>query len=252
MIAFIGGTAVFLLFACFTVFFVVAHKKKRYQHLLEKQQLENTYQNQLLQSRLEVQEQSFRHFSEEIHDNVGQLLSIVKMQLYGIRNSSSEEKTMERASECTELLGKAINELRSISHTLNNSYVTSVGLLAAIEKELGRIRSAKEVDCVLHVSGDDYGLGNERELLVFRILQEAVGNAVKHADPKRIIISLQYGPDHLEVDVTDDGAGFDISRKSTGIGLNNMDVRAALLKGTLRVSSIPGAGTSIRLAIPAK
>src|ERR1700742_2955295 len=87
---FYSGTLVLILIAFTLIAFLIVHKKKRYQHSLEKQQMERNYQNQLLLSRLEVQEQSFRHFSEEIHDNSGQLLSIVKMQLYNIRSSSKE------------------------------------------------------------------------------------------------------------------------------------------------------------------
>src|ERR1700679_3803916 len=117
------GTLILMLFAFTLVIFLIVHKKKRYEHLLEKQQMENTYQNQLLQSRLEVQEQSFRYFSEEIHDNIGQLLSIVKMQLYNIRNNSREQEIVKKAGDCNELLGKAINDLRNISHTLNSGFV---------------------------------------------------------------------------------------------------------------------------------
>src|ERR1700733_7529542 len=92
IIIFIIGTLILIIFAFFIVIFLIVHKKKRYEHLLEKQTMENNYQNQLLLSKLEVQEQSFKYFSEEIHDNIGQLLSIVKMQLYNIRSSSHEQE----------------------------------------------------------------------------------------------------------------------------------------------------------------
>ena len=250
LLALVGGTCILMFFALSIILFLIAHKKKRYRHLLEKQQMENVYENQLLQSKLEVQEQSFRHFSEEIHDNVGQLLSIVKMQLYGIGNISKEEKTVSKVSECTEILGKAINELRNISHTLNSSYINSVGLLAAIEKELEYIRSAKDVDCALQVSGDDHSFGDERELLVFRILQEAIGNAVKHSDPTSLTVMLCYEAESLEVSIKDDGKGFDTTLKSAGIGLGNMAIRAALLNGSLHISSVKGSGTVIKLTMP--
>lgn len=232
------------------VIFLITHKKKQYRNLLEKQQMESNYQNQLLQSKLEVQEQSFKHFSEEIHDNVGQMLSIVKMQLYGIKNSSKEQEVVTKAADCTELLGKAINDLRNISHTLNSAFVSNAGLADTIEKDLEYIRSARDVKCTLHRSGQEYELENEKELMVFRIIQEAVGNAVKHASASTIDVYLHYQPDKLNVVIADDGKGFDTGAISkSGIGLNNMHVRADLLKGNLQLVSEKDKGTTITFSI---
>ncbi len=245
------GTAVLMLFAFTLVIFLIVHKKKQYQNLIDKQNLQNTYQNQLLQSKLEVQEQSFKNFSEEIHDNVGQVLSIVKMQLYNIRNTSKDDETITKANDCTELIGKAINDLRNISHTLNSSYVSKVGLAEAIEKDFSYIRSAKGLQCTLHRSGQEYPLGNEQELLIFRIIQEAVGNSVKHASPTTIDIHLDYKPGNFRVVVEDNGKGFDTgTHNEGGIGLTNMQVRAGLLKGILEVDSSKDSGTVVRLELP--
>lgn len=250
MAMFIGGTIVLLLLAFSIVSFLIVHKKKRFEHLLEKQQMESNYQNQLLLSKLEVQEQSFRHFSEEIHDNIGQLLSIVKMQLYNIAGISNEAEVQHKASESTEILGKAINDLRNISHTFNSSYVSKVGLVEAVQKELGYITSAKNIACQLFVSGEQYELPDDRELLVFRIMQEAMGNAMKHAAPGEINVYLDYERERLGVTIRDNGQGFDPTKVAGGgIGLSNMGVRAALLKGKLDITSSKDAGTSVHLEI---
>lgn len=250
IVIFFGGTILLLLLAITLVSFLIIHKKKRFQHLLEKQQMESNYQNQLLLSKLEVQEQSFKYFSEEIHDNIGQLLSLVKMQLYGIAGSSHEAEIQQKANESTELLGKAINDLRSISHTLNSGYVSRAGLAEAIEKELGYISSAKNIACRLHQQGQGYELPDEEELMVFRIVQEAMGNAIKHALPTAIDVYLDYGTDMLKVAVKDNGSGFEPDKiKSGGIGLNNMHVRAELLKGRLSIESSKEGGTTVLLEI---
>jgi len=249
-IVFILGSVILVCFSLFLVIFLIVHKKKQYYNLLEKQAMENNYQNQLLQSKLEVQEQSFKYFSEEIHDNIGQLLSIVKMQLYNIRSSSHEPEIVSKAAESNDLLGKAINDLRNISHTLNSAFVSNAGLADAIEKDLEYIRSAKEVKCALHITGDEYSLGNERDLLVFRIIQEAIANAVKHASPTAIDVLLDYMPGQVVVAIEDNGSGFNANETATnGIGLNNMHVRAEMLKGNLSVSSIKGKGTRIKLQL---
>ena len=250
LIIFLAGTATILIFAFTLVIFLITHKKKRYEHLLEKQAMENNYNNQLLQSRLGVQEQSFRYFSEEIHDNIGQLLSMVKMQLYNIKSSSGEPEIVIKATKSNELLGKAITDLRNISHSLNSAFVDRAGLAAAITKDLEYIHSAKEVQCTLHKTGEEYNLGNEQELMVFRIVQEAIANAIKHASPSVIDVYLHYTPGLLKVEIKDNGSGFDInSVNNTGLGLNNMQVRTRLLNGEMRISSEKDKGTTVTLDI---
>ena len=240
-----------MLFAFTLIIFLIVHKKKQYHNLLEKQTMESNYQNQLLQSKLEVQEQSFKYFSEEIHDNIGQLLSIVKMKLYNIKNNSKEQEIVNQAASSNELLGKAINDLRNISHTLNSGFISTAGLADAVEKELEYIRSAKEVSCLLHVSGPDRTIGAEKELLTFRIIQEAVANALKHAGPTRIDIYLDYKQEFLEVAIADNGSGFDTHEvRKGGLGLLNMHVRADLLKSEIEISSMNLKGTTIKLRIP--
>lgn len=243
------GSLIFLMFAIATIFLIITLKKKRYQDLLEKQQMENNYQNQLLMSRLEVQEQSFRYFSEEIHDNIGQLLSLVKMQLFSIKNSSKELDIVKKASDSTDLLGKAISDLRNISHTLNSSYVDKAGLEAAIRKDLDYICSARELHCGVYKTGEEYILDADQQLLIFRIVQEAINNALKHASPTEIDVFLDFAPGVFTVTVKDNGTGFDPDAiREAGLGLNNMHVRAALLRGNLAVSSATG-GTEVKLAV---
>jgi two-component system NarL family sensor kinase len=250
ILIFILGTSVLLLFACTLVMFLITHKKKRFQHRLEKQQMESNYQNQLLLSRLEVQELSFKQFSEEIHDNIGQLLSIVKMQLHSIRNSSKEQDIIKQAAASTELLGKAITDLRNVSHTLNSVYVDNVGLSQAIQKDMDYISSARAIDCSLEKTGEEYDLDNDKELMVFRIVQEAITNAIKHAAPTAIKVLLNYTDRLLTVVISDNGNGFNKATVvASGIGLNNMHVRAGLLNGRLDVSSEEGKGTLVTLEI---
>ncbi len=251
IIIFIVGTITFVLFAITLVVFLFIHKRRQYAFLLEKKTMEINYQNQLLQSRMEVQEQSFRYLSEEIHDNIGQLLSIVKMQLHNIKRNSHEEDIVLTATDCTELLGKAIADLRNISHSLSSAYVLNAGLAEAIEKDITYRRSAKkDIKCELHCEGDEYEIGEEQELLIFRIIQEAIGNAMKHAAPTAVDVFLNYNPKQLVVIVKDDGKGFDTSEtRKSGIGLSNIYVRAEVLKANISIESAPGKGTSISLMI---
>lgn len=249
---FVFGTLFFILFAGFVILFIIQYKQKQVRHYTEKLELEHIYKSQILQTQLEVQEQSFRYFSEEIHDNVGQLLSLVKMQLYQIKNNSTEPQIIADANNSTEILGKAITDLRNISHTLNNTFINSVKLAAAIEKELIYINSARSIKCTLYKSGDEYDLGDERELLIFRIVQESISNAIKHGRPTAIDVYLSYEPGVFSVKIKDNGEGFDTENiTSDGIGLNNMNIRAKMLNGKFNIQSIKDLGTFITLEIEA-
>lgn len=252
-IVFILGTVILVLFALFLIFFLVVHKQRQYRFLIEKQQLEHQYQNQLLQSQIEVQEQAFQYFAGEIHDNVGQILSLTKLYLYKIAKNTTGTPTEEDARQGSELLTKAIADLRNISHTASGNYISNNDIAESIQKEMEYISSAKKITCNFKKEGEPYPLEKEKNLLAFRIIQESVANALKHANPTQLDISLHYQPNALSVCIKDNGEGFDtevLDKSGRGIGLDNMTVRANLLKGTLDIQSEKNRGTTITLDIP--
>lgn len=213
--------------------------------------LSHHYETQLLQTRLEVQEQAFKYLSEEIHDNVGQVLSLVKLHLYSLNKYTREPDSEMLIKNSTDLLSKAIADLRNISHNLNGKYIAKTGLKEAVQKELNYTSSAKSMNGILHIKGDTYPLDPEKELLIFRIIQEAIANAIKHAQAKNIDIYIEYLQGAFSVSIADDGQGFDITHRSVhhGLGLDNMKVRAELLKGSLHIDTAINKGTKITLLI---
>lgn len=235
------GTMLFTLFAFFVILYVSLQKRKQFQ-----------FRNQLMQTRLEVQEQAFKYFSEEIHDNVGAVLSLAKLHLYKILQKAEESTVQKDAEEGTELLTKAIADLRTISHTLNTGIVLNAGLLESVKKELNYVSSAKSINCNFSTEGTPRNLGEEKELLAFRIVQESIANAIKHGNPSDVNVHIHYNQIGCTISIEDNGTGFDINGqdKSKGLGLTNMDVRAGLLKGKLSVNSVKEEGTTIKLYIP--
>lgn len=235
------GTMLFTLFAFFVILYVSLQKRKQFQ-----------FRNQLMQTRLEVQEQAFKYFSEEIHDNVGAVLSLAKLHLYKISQKADNPSIQQNAEEGMELLTKAIADLRTISHTLNNGMIQNAGLSVSIGKELDYVSSAKNIHCAFITDGTPHNLGEEKELLVFRIVQESVANAIKHGEPSEIKVHLNYQPANCTIVIADNGTGFDtaLQTKGSGLGLTNMEIRARLLKGKLSVNSSKENGTTITLEIP--
>ena len=246
------GTLLFSLFAFFIILYLALQKRRQFQHKLEKQEMQHKFSREVLQIQLEVQEQTSRNLSEEIHDNIGPVLSFAKLNLHNIAGKTNDPKLLKYAEESKEHLTQAIADLRTISHTLNGSYILKAGLVPSIEKELGYVSTAKEINCTFVVKGDSYPLGEDKELLIFRIIQESVANVVKHAAAENIDVEAVYDKDKFSVSISDDGIGFegDGDHADAGIGLSNMRNRAKLLGGTLTISSKKDTGTTIYLIIP--
>jgi two-component system NarL family sensor kinase len=251
LVVFIIGSLLLTLFAFFLILYVVLQKRRQYKFTLDKQQMEHHYASQLLQSRIEVQEEAFRHFSEEIHDNVGQVLSLTKMQLHRIAEMTTDITIRRNAQQGTELLTQVITDLRSISHTANGGLILTIGLIESIKKEVAYISSAKSIYCNFQVEGEPFALGSEKDLLVFRIIQESLANAIKHGQPDKLEILLKYHGGDFHATVSDNGAGFDMEAvNGGGLGLNNIRLRAGLLQGKLDILSSRETGTTVSLNMP--
>lgn len=249
-IIFIIGSLTLLVFVLFIVLILFEYRKRQVKHITEKLELKHRYQNEVLQTQLEVQEQSFKQVSDELHDNIAQMLSLVKIKLYKTAGKTDNEAVKEGLDTSTEILSKTMDDLRTLSHTLSGSLVSSLPLSESLEKELAYIRSANEMQAELTVEGTAYHLPPEKKLLIFRIVQEGIGNSIKHGKAKCININLAYNPNEMILTLIDDGKGFDtrLLTESKGLGLRNMQARAQML-GSIDISSENEQGTTISLKV---
>ncbi len=249
-IIFITGTLTLLVFVIFLILIVIEYRKRQVRHITEKLNLKHQYESEVLQAQLEVQEQSFKYISEELHDNIAQTLSLAKLKLYKTSTRTTDEKVKQGIDMSTELVGNALNDLRNLSHILNGGLVSKLTLKESFEKELNYISDVKEITTNLAISGTPYEPNPEKKLMIFRIVQESIINAIKHGEAKIINVSLHYHYDYFEVIINDNGKGFDTSKmnESKGLGLQNIHVRAKLL-GTINIESTKDLGTTIKLNI---
>lgn len=219
--------------------------------MLEKQRLEHEYQSELLNSRLEIQEETLNRISMEIHDNICQNLGAIKHQLAGIMQHP--EVNVIQLPSVSATLSDNINLLRNISHTMNNNHIHHIGLFDAIQKEIEFQTSIHNVSIELDITGDEDYLSDEIELLLFRILQEAISNSIKHGKATKIKITMCYLVDAFKMNIQDNGCGFDSKQESSdGIGLLNMRQRIQLINGNIQIISAPGHGTEIKISITHK
>jgi signal transduction histidine kinase len=246
-------TAVFLILAVFVISFVVLFQKRQIQNLKEKTALKTAYDHEILKSQIEVQNQTLQHIGQELHDNIGQLLSVAKINLNILEESENTEH--EYIKQTNEIISQSINDLRALTKSLDGDFVNDFGLEESISHELQRIRKTKRFETEISVLGTKRKLGYEIEIVLFRIVQEVLNNALKHSKAKNIDIRLQYLPTDFELTVKDDGKGFDLQNiklenmASSGAGLRNMQRRIELIGGKCTINSMIGKGTEVLLKL---
>ena len=251
VLIFVVGTLLLALFVFFLIAYLLLQKQKQNKFRLEKQRAEFEAANELLRTRLEVQESTINQVGMELHDHYMQFLSLVRIKIYAASVCTDPNQRKDLTEETVALLDKVMQELRNLSHSLNTDYIKQTGLLGALDMELENILAAKGLKGGFTSNGDYEAFDAQTELVIFRIVQEALQNVLKHAEASIVEIIINNTPGRFLLDVKDDGKGFDSGTgdKTNGVGFLNMRQRAAAIKGALSVSSSPGAGTTLSLSI---
>lgn len=249
---FISFFIAFILLGLFIILLATLYSKKQQRNKADKMRMQSDFKETLLQTRLEIQEQTLKNISEEIHDNIGQVLSVVKLNLNTFPENL-EPSVKNKLTDTEILLSKAIDDLRDLSQSMHGDNFAAIGLQTALEQELRHLQKTGRFNTRLQTGGNKCSLPPQKEMVLFRIAQEALNNAIKHSAAKNIEIELLYGPTSLILQVTDDGKGFDATQHAggkSGIGLKSMQNRAALIGGCFLVHSSLNNGTTIKIEIP--
>lgn len=247
------STSIILLMAVFVIVIVFLYRKKQiaYQKSLDTIRLD--YEKNILNAQLEIQEQTFQDISREIHDNIGMSLTLAKLNLNTLNLTDTKQST-EQIHSSVDLITKAISDLTDISKSLNAEYIANYGLMNALEQQIAKIRHLG-LEVGLEVNGNTVFMDSQKELIIFRIMQEALNNILKHARATKISIELSYDATHLNANISDNGQGFDmnsdaIKNRKSGTGLINMNKRAQMIQGYWIINSSPHNGTIVKLSIP--
>lgn len=242
-------TVILLVAGLFIVLYISLYNNRKKRHLLEKAGMMETYNKQLLQARLEMQEETFDTISREIHDNVGQLLSLAKLQLNIADQHDVVDKTL--LQEIKENIGQAMTDLRDIAKSLSSDRLHQVSLPQAVEHELQRIERGGILKCEIHISGKEITIYEQHKVILFRIIQECLQNVLKHAKAKELRVDFQFTENHVNITIQDDGTGFDrMQAPKYGLGLQNIITRATLIGGTATIDSSINQGSTVKLNIP--
>jgi signal transduction histidine kinase len=241
---------VLLVVCTLVILFFIIFQKRKNKLLLDKIKQQKIFDEEISRTQTEIQEQTLKSIGWELHDNVGQLLSVASMQL-SILGTQVSPEIKDSVRETTNIVRDSLKEVRSLSKSLNNEVVLNIGFQKSISNELDRLKRMKFTSAELIIKGNTAPIANKKhEIIMFRILQEFLSNAVKYSEAKNLKIILDYQNTNLLIQASDDGKGFDVETVAKGAGLLNMKSRAALINAQFNLTSKIGEGVTLTIEYP--
>lgn len=252
----IAGTVLVLFLLLFLVSFFYIFQKRQLQNRQEKTILQAQFSQEILKSQVEVQNSTMQQIGQELHDNIGQLLSVAKIYLNILEGTKQKDEDKEYIKLTNEIVGQSIHDLRALTKSLDGDFVEQFGLQESISHELQRIRKTRKFQTEISILGEQYPLGFDIEIILFRITQEVLNNALKHSEAQNINVRIHYTADNFLLCIYDDGKGFNFDRVNTGIlhnsgaGVRNIQRRTELIGGEFEIETGVDKGTKIEIRLP--
>lgn len=249
-----------LMLVGFIVTMLFLYQRRRHQQEQELAQVKDQYEQEALKSQLEIQENTLKTISQELHDNIGQMLSVVKISL-AVLPLDKQHEAFDPIQNSRQILNKAIVDLSNLTKSLHTDRITEIGLAESIGFEVDAVRKSGILDIQYEVKGTEIHFDDQKKIFLFRMFQEILNNILKHSQANTVKITLDYpGDNKFALSIQDNGVGFNVEEKrkgvssSSGVGLKSLFNRAQLVGAELTMTSEPGKGTQvlIEMAAPEK
>jgi len=205
---------------------------------------------QLSQRLVAAQEEERKHLSRELHDHVAQVLTALKMELRRLDHGLGADAERRAVGECRRLIDQMFGTVRDLALGLRPSMLDDFGLQAALEWHVRDFTRRYGVEVSLRLDGRFDSLPDAYRTCVYRAVQEAMTNCMRHASAHRVAVSVNADADNLVVAVSDDGAGFDPARPRDGLGLRGIEERVVELGGSMEIDTAKGRGTRLTICLP--
>jgi two-component system, NarL family, sensor kinase len=249
------GIASMLLLAAGFLLIVVRNQRKKWHLQLQMSQLKEQQQNQLIEAAVKSEEGERHRIAETLHDEVGAILSSVRLHFSNINSSQMDARGNTLHDKSKELLDEAIQKVRSISHNLHSTLLKEFGLNEAIRNFLTKTVQGSIISVDMELDPNYLIQSSQMDISIYRILQELVNNTLKHAHPTHLNVSTVVLNDFFTMSIQFDGSGLtqqqfeELRYKPDGLGLKNIQNRIILLKGNIHFETNNPENT-IRLTVP--
>jgi signal transduction histidine kinase len=237
---------VILVLTTFGILFFVTFQRRKNKMLYEKFEAEKRYEQEIAQSRIEIQEQTLKNVGWELHDNIGQLLSVANMQLNMLARTSGDDM-LTSVTDIKEIVANSLQEVRSLSKSLNNEVVDYAGLEESVRNELTRFERLNIIETSIETTGEPYPIPSRDTIILFQNLAGVLFQCYKAFKSRSFKVEFHYTPQEVNIIARDNGVGFDIKEAQKSSGLINMESRAKLIGAGFKLKSSPEKGTYLSL-----
>ncbi len=248
----IGTSMVILLALVLSVLAVMLiYRRRKIDHAKEVTTMNEHFAQEMLNTQLEIQQQTMQQIGREIHDNVGQKLTLASLYVQQLDIDAQDAFALKKINAVTGIINESLSDLRSLSKNLTDNNYLHISLYELISQECTRVNAAGTCTATLDANTGQIPVSQAIKNFVLRILQEFMQNSLKHARCTQLAIQLKLQPAGLQIDASDNGKGFVTGTEAKGIGLKNMSKRADIIGARFTITSTPGSGTTMELFIPA-
>lgn len=237
------------MFVVAVMIYIRKYKQRKVEYLSEIQIKNEIHQKELLATQLEIQQATMQQIGRELHDNIGQKLTLVSLYTQQMLYENKVPEVSDRIDQVSQIINQSLQDLRSLSKTLTDDNISQKEIITLIQEEVDNTNAFKKCEVFFEHNFEQLELEFVHKNVLLRIIQEFIQNSIKHSQCKNIFIELNTSKENLwELSIKDDGVGFDSSKKlSNGIGLTNMKNRAKIIGADFSFESKINGGTQLNI-----
>lgn len=236
------GIIVISILVGFIISFITLYQKTQENFRAEKAHL----QQELLKTEIEIKEQTLSDISRELHDNFGQMASLIKINL-NMALAETPAAQSEKITESLTLVKQLIQDIKSLSVSLKGENLARFGLIEMIKRDLDRYRKIGDWQIYFNTSENLPKLEGATAIFLYRMSQEILNNSLKHANASEVRVNVTHSNHIFELEISDNGIGFDSAVHKIGSGLINLKDRSGMIDAKLIIESQAGQGTTIKI-----
>lgn len=207
------------------------------------------HQKEILATQIEMQQQTMQHIGREIHDNIGQKLTLASLYTQQLAFENKAPHINENIENISKIINQSLIDLRTLSKSLTDNEILEKTIYQLIKSEIAKLENLQICKISLRANDKNLDLDYQQKTILLRIVQEFIQNSVKHAECKSLDIEINADDENICLSLNDDGKGFDIYQKNNGIGLLNMKKRTEMINGIFNLNSNKS-GTHLLIILP--